>query len=92
MRVSPDVNALAAELARLQKTGRLPAETARAFEEALKGAASPPARDSARAAFFAPTAQAVTTPAATPATMPTAQAPASAGLPPRPGSLLDIKV
>ncbi len=91
MRVSPDVNALAAELARLQKTGRLPAETARAFEEALKGAAAPPARDSARAAFFAPTAQSAATPATMPAA-PTAQAPASAGLPPRPGSLLDIKV
>lgn len=88
MRVSPDVNALAAELARLQKSGRLPAETARAFEEALRGARAQPARDSARAAFFAPT-----TPGASPglAVGSPAQAPAS-GQPPRPGSLLDIKV
>lgn len=90
MRVSPDVNALAAELARLQKTGRLPAETARAFEDALKGAASPPARDSARAAFFAPTAPVAATPATMPAATP-AQ-PSAPGLPPRPGSVLDIKV
>jgi hypothetical protein len=90
MRVSPDVNALAAELARLQRSGRLPAETARAFEDALKGAAAPaPARDNARAAFFAPaTAAAATAPATV---QPLAQAPAQ-GLPPRPGSILDIKV
>jgi hypothetical protein len=88
MRVSPDVNALAAELARLQRSGRLPAETARAFEEALKGAPTAPAKDSARAAFFAPTPAA---PAAAPVTTAVAQ-PTTAGFPPRPGSLLDIKV
>ena len=88
MRVSPDVNALAAEIARLQRSGRLPAETARAFEEALKGAASAPAapvRETARAAFFAPV-QAV---APAPASAIAASAPAA---PLRPGSLLDIKV
>jgi hypothetical protein len=90
MRVSPDVNALAAELARLQRSGRLPAETARAFEEALKGAAAPaPARDTARAAFFAPTS---TVAAATPMTTPSVAAAPAERLPPRPGSLLDIKV
>lgn len=83
--MSPDVNALAAELARLQRSGRLPAETARAFEEALKGAPTAPAKDSARAAFFAPT------PAAAPVATAVVQ-PTTAGSPPRPGSLLDIKV